>query len=55
MTAGAWLLRQRADTYSSDAHHLRLLGMSTEAAAYETVARELRVCADLLDKPEVTA
>lgn len=54
MTAGAWLLRQRADRYSSDAGVLRQEGMTLEAVAYETVARELRAVAAVFDE-EVTA
>ncbi len=39
--AGA-LLRERADSYASDALRLRSLGMNDEAVLYETLRDELR-------------
>ena len=46
--AASWL-RERAASYSRDAYALQTEGDQAMASAYETIAAELRVCADRLD------
>lgn len=45
-------LKLRADSYSSDARSLRDVGSSTEAIAYQTIATELRRCAEQLESTD---
>lgn len=47
MSPVAWL-RARAESYARDGVALRQDGETTDAVLYETLATELRACADLL-------
>lgn len=48
----ALVLRDRADSYWRDALTLRADGDVPMAVAYETIAAELRLCADILGAPD---